>query len=816
MQSGATARRALFTHSAPNMSDQEIRFRIVVEDNAAPAAARTDAAFQRVGASAADASRQTTAAMRMLPAQLSDVATQLAGGQNPFLVLTQQGLQTRDMFGSFSLAARGITAAVSPAVLGVSATAGAMGLLAYAAAAGYRESQALTRQLLLNGGAAGKTAGDLDTMARSLAQSANVGIGQTREVMTELAASGAFVGQNMDLAGQSAIALQKLSGRATGEIVKDLASMSQGVAQWALAHNRAYNYLSVAQFKAIQQFEAQGRVQDAVRLNLQAFGDAMQTRANRATENLGYLETAWVKVGNVARGAWDAMLDQGREKSLDRKIDEARGALENALRRGEEGAKYNPATGRMMQSSRDQVAAMRMTLDALLKQKEGERLAGEERVKTQQDTQRKLQQSTRGFVDAKLGLDAARQAKELAALKSDNEAQQLVVDQAWRERSITAAKYTDTMIDLARKRSDADIQASAKAYELETRRVAEKPEDGLAIERAKLQAESAIIAKLGERVKLEAEIEAGKFRTAPDGAAETPLEAFRRQELAVTAAAEQGMGERRQAAMLAAIELVSTNAALNADLIKDDRARAFAQFDIEAQALARQLNLSSLYGEDRRRVEADLAQWRVLRERQLTEQLKPEWQRNAELWGDTMRDMRQRYDTFLDGFVSSGRDAFLRWALEGRISSAGLASFIRSQFATLLYERYLSGYVQQIGGAIFSMFLGGGTGGAGVIAGGGGLRLPGRANGGGVDAGGAYLIGERGPEVLLMGRTPGTVVPNHALASVGGSTAQPQLIQHFHLRGNEDHHTLHALANMAGDRAVATMVNKRARGAVGY
>ncbi len=37
--------------------------------------------------------------MRTLPAQFTDIATQLAGGQNPWLILLQQGGQVKDAFG---------------------------------------------------------------------------------------------------------------------------------------------------------------------------------------------------------------------------------------------------------------------------------------------------------------------------------------------------------------------------------------------------------------------------------------------------------------------------------------------------------------------------------------------------------------------------------------------------------------------------------------------------------------------------------------------------------------------------------------------
>lgn len=59
------------------------------------AISKNDAVIAKSGVSA----RQTAAAFGMLPAQLSDIAVQLAGGQNPFLILLQQGSQIKDSFG---------------------------------------------------------------------------------------------------------------------------------------------------------------------------------------------------------------------------------------------------------------------------------------------------------------------------------------------------------------------------------------------------------------------------------------------------------------------------------------------------------------------------------------------------------------------------------------------------------------------------------------------------------------------------------------------------------------------------------------------
>jgi hypothetical protein len=44
-----------------------------------------------------------------------------------------------------------------------------------------------------------------------------------------------------------------------------------------------------------------------------------------------------------------------------------------------------------------------------------------------------------------------------------------------------------------------------------------------------------------------------------------------------------------------------------------------------------------------------------------------------------------------------------------------------------------------------------------------------RASGGPVSAGGAYVVGEDGPELLQMGSQGGNVIPNGATVGVGGS-----------------------------------------------
>ena len=48
--------------------------------------------------------------------------------------------------------------------------------------------------------------------------------------------------------------------------------------------------------------------------------------------------------------------------------------------------------------------------------------------------------------------------------------------------------------------------------------------------------------------------------------------------------------------------------------------------------------------------------------------------------------------------------------------------------------------------------------------------LFGKERGGRVSAGGAFVVGERGPEILQMGSKGGNIIPNSAIGKGGGET----------------------------------------------
>ncbi|MDU7146826.1 MAG: phage tail length tape measure family protein, partial [Veillonella sp.] len=96
--------------------------------------------------------------------------------------------------------------------------------------------------------------------------------------------------------------------------------------------NDQYHFLTLATYNQIKALQDEGNQQEAARLATEAYAATMKQRANEIAESLGTLQSAWKWLGDEAKGAWDAMLNIGREKSLESQLEEAEKALENAQR----------------------------------------------------------------------------------------------------------------------------------------------------------------------------------------------------------------------------------------------------------------------------------------------------------------------------------------------------------------------------------------------------------------------------------------------------------------------------------------------------
>lgn len=267
--------------------------------------------LERTGSIGTQSAKQIRIAFQQLPAQFTDVATQLAGGQNPFLILLQQGGQVKDSFGGFANTFKALASALTPVRLamgGVGIVAGVLGKVFYDAGT---EVSNFNKQLALTGGFANQTYSSFINLSRKLADSTGTSVGASKDLVMGAIGSGAFGATSIEPAIQAMARVKDYSGATAEAVVKDFASMRNGVANWAAEHNRLYSYLTLDQYKYIKALELAGRTEEAMAENAKLLNQRLSERK----PELGTLETLWKNLGNAASGAWDSMLNIGRPTS---------------------------------------------------------------------------------------------------------------------------------------------------------------------------------------------------------------------------------------------------------------------------------------------------------------------------------------------------------------------------------------------------------------------------------------------------------------------------------------------------------------------
>jgi phage-related minor tail protein len=268
---------------------------------------------QQMAASAGVSAAQTAAAMRSIPAQMTDIVTQLAGGANPLLVLTQQGGQLKDMFGGLGPAVRGFGGYLASLINPATAAGAAVLALAVAYEKGASQSAEFARMITLTGNAAGLTEGRFNTLAAKISDTTKTTIGSTRETLQSLAATGQLSGQALEKATAAAQLMSKVTGQAADAIVKQFTGATEAPAKFAAELNKAYNFLTAAELQHIRALEDQGRTQEALTRTF----DALNTRLKDAAQNFGTLERWWDTLKRKGSEGIDFVLRIGRVQTTD-------------------------------------------------------------------------------------------------------------------------------------------------------------------------------------------------------------------------------------------------------------------------------------------------------------------------------------------------------------------------------------------------------------------------------------------------------------------------------------------------------------------
>ncbi|ELG6712131.1 phage tail tape measure protein, partial [Escherichia coli] len=293
----------------------------VVEQNLS----RQALAAQKAGISVG----QYKAAMRTLPAQFTDIATQLAGGQNPWLILLQQGGQVKDSFGGMIPMFRGLAGAITLPMVGVTSLAVATGALAYAWYQGDSTLSAFNKTLVLSGNQSGLTADRMLTLSRAR-QAAGLTFNQASESLAALVNAGVRGGEQFDAINQSVARFASASGVEVDKVAEAFGKLTTDPTSGLMAMARQFRNVTAEQIAYVAQLQRSGDEAGALQAANDAATKGFDEQTRRLKENMGTLETWADKTGKAFKSMWDAILDIGRPESSADMLASAQKAFDEA------------------------------------------------------------------------------------------------------------------------------------------------------------------------------------------------------------------------------------------------------------------------------------------------------------------------------------------------------------------------------------------------------------------------------------------------------------------------------------------------------
>ena len=272
---------------------------------------------------------QYKAAMRMLPAQFTDVATQLAGGQSPWLILLQQGGQVKDSFGGMIPMFRGLAGAITLPMVGVTSLAVATGALAYAWYQGDSTLSAFNKTLVLSGNQSGLTAERMLTLSRA-GQAAGLTFNQAGESLAALVSAGVRGGEQFDAINQSVARFASASGVEVDKVAEAFGKLTTDPTSGLMAMARQFRNVTAEQIAYVAQLQRSGDEAGALQAANDIATKGFDEQTRRLKENMGTLETWADKTGKAFKSMWDAILDIGRPESSADMLASAQKAFDEA------------------------------------------------------------------------------------------------------------------------------------------------------------------------------------------------------------------------------------------------------------------------------------------------------------------------------------------------------------------------------------------------------------------------------------------------------------------------------------------------------
>lgn len=681
----------------------------------------------------AKSAKQTAAQMQNLNYQITDIGVSLASGQSPFLVFLQQGAQIKDIFGGIGPAFRAVTGAAFSLGGAIAGGAAVLGGFALAAYQGNEQAKELDKNFRLAGAGAVTTTGQFMVSTRQISAATGDSLGNVRELGLELQKMAGIGRSSYNAILQAAASFQKASGANAEDTAKQFEGITRNAAKWAVETNKSYNFVTAAQVEHLKQLQAQGKSQEAATEAAKLFGDAMKQRVEPNLSTLGRLlasvKSGWDEFWQAAKGATQAETIEEKIARLTDRVKLQQEALDQGRKRG-------PIETKAAAAAQEQLRALQTVQAASVR-------ARAALTEYQDAENKKIKEGSQEYQSALLSVEQAGIEARYQAAINGLELGRRYTDAQYEQGLTSAQQYQQQLYAIEVAGLDAREQSIRAAAAAAAKIQPDSSEGTLAQQAQQVKFQQQLLEIETKRKVLALDEASGRRNIAPNVTDSGPQFDFRRFENEQRQSDEAAAKQRKLVQMNASHDLVLVNEELTAQLIQGDEARARALLAIELDRFRKSQDYSELDERSRKEAQDRMAEYAVLRQRQLTEELKPEWQKQLEAWQDVANQQKKITNDMWSDILRDGEDAWVQFAKTGKLSLNQLvmdflAAQARMQFRSLVAQ------IPSFLGSFFG-YTGGAEGPAGVASG------TGKAIGGGVNPMTRYPVLEKGPELLTVG-----------------------------------------------------------------
>lgn len=659
--------------------------------------------------------------LRMLPAQFTDIAVSLQGGQAPLTVLLQQGGQIKDMFGGIGPAAQAMGGYILGLVNPFTVAAAAAGALALAYYKGSEQTDAMRNSLILTGNFSKASEAQLLSLAES-ADEVTGTFGQAAGALAQLTAAGANTAGNLKLITTTAVEMQRVTGKAVEDTVAEFIKLGKDPVAGIVELDEKYRFLTAAVYAQIKALSDQGNAVAAADLAERTYAEAMGQRTSKIRDNLGVIERGWLNIKDATNEVLDAFASIGRKSAENEgktitQLQQKIAFLQSNLDTGFEGSDYRSRIA-SLQAELKQRQDIQKTIASTLEEKEKSRRIQEEGRKGLQDLETSYKSAltqTQRLNKELTDLDKAR-AKAVAAgvftaaeeakyAQSRKNIEKEIADIKTREAKKAAPKNANRGVAEAEStfaRLYNQYDPAAQAARALTK---EQGQLDLAMSKGKISQEEYGKALAQASINYAAAIKGAQGLTQAEqyrAQMERRL-ATERMEYAAKADAV-GMGQKDAARMQERLQLEQET---NNRILQLQTELANAKGEKQRQDLQAQIDLEREYLGKRVAVQREW--WAQL------DQAQSSWSAGArgafQDYLDSARDVAGQSRAFFTNAFSSMEDAVANFAISGKLSFSDFTKSILADMARIATRQAATGIFASIAGsAIGGWFSGGANG----------------------------------------------------------------------------------------------------------